>query len=154
MPISFNSTPCFPRCARMQFTCQPLLFATQVCSELPLYSKKLNNIYSLQLPSPRYCAKIVLECIDVISLFLLTPGDLDCNPGTKQNSASSQNQPQIRAMELVEKSNECLVALLEALHEIKSKLATADRPLADPSGRMASLEKQCASGPPVRSQIK
>ncbi|XP_075747190.1 uncharacterized protein LOC142804298 [Rhipicephalus microplus] len=117
---------------------QPNLFAfiRQVSNRSAFLAKKSSNYFLVQLPSPRCCVVIIVECAQVIRSFLLLVGDVETNPGPPtgedlltelQKLSAGQNK------------------LISDMQEIKNQLKTTDVTITDLCKRITDLEKHCTA---------
>ncbi|XP_037582552.2 uncharacterized protein LOC119466134 [Dermacentor silvarum] len=129
-PLS-SPAPCgLGGCASPQTT-NPLHFAMQVSATYHSFGKKSSNYFLIQLPSPRCCATIVVECVHAMYSLLLLSGDIETNPGPPDIDDVMTELGKLAAGQS---------KLITEVLDLKSKLLTTDKILSDLSKRMTDLE--------------
>ncbi|XP_037508354.1 uncharacterized protein LOC119384134 [Rhipicephalus sanguineus] len=129
-------------CATAQSN-NPLTFAMQVSKPYALFSKKSSNYFLLQLPSPRCCFLIVVECTDVIRSLLMQSGDVESNPGPNTTAILDE----------LHKISAGQSKLISEVSNLKDQLLTTNQTIAQLSQRMNDVEKHCQSLTLLRTEI-
>ncbi|XP_077532709.1 uncharacterized protein LOC144145092 [Haemaphysalis longicornis] len=122
----------------------PFAFIMQVSNRSAFLAKKSSNYFLVQLPSPRCCVVIIVECAQVIRSLLLLAGDVETNPGPPtaedlltelQKLSAGQNK------------------LISDIQDIKNQLTTTDVTIADLCKRITDLEKHCTALSSMRTEL-
>ncbi|XP_077564711.1 uncharacterized protein LOC144180202 [Haemaphysalis longicornis] len=116
----------------------------QVSNRSAFLAKKSSNYFSVQLPSPRCCVVIIVECAQVIRSLLLLAGDVETNPGppTAEDLLTELQKLSARQNKLI-----------SDIQDIKNQLTTTDVTITDLCKRITDLEKHCTALSSMRTEL-
>ncbi|XP_037528633.1 uncharacterized protein LOC119405878 [Rhipicephalus sanguineus] len=124
-------------------TTNPFVFATQVCKQYSLFSKRTSNYFLVQLPGPRCCVAVAVEIVDAIRCLLLLAGDIESNPGPDTSAVLSE----------LRKLTTGQSQLISEVKNLKDKLLTTEQTLTVVSQRLTDLEHHYQNLLSIRTDI-